>query len=51
MQKRVTWMAKCGMTSAKSPRLEMALAIRTADRMNNSIAIRMADCAAITRWR
>ena len=29
----------------------LALAIRTADRMNNSVAIRTADCAAITRWR
>jgi len=28
-----------------------ALAIRTADRMNKSVAIRTADCATITRWR
>jgi len=31
--------------------LIVALAIRTADRMNNSVAIRTADCAAITRRR
>jgi len=29
----------------------LAVAICTAGRINNAVAIRTADCAAITRWR
>jgi len=29
----------------------MAVAIRTAGRINHAVAIRTADCAVFTRWR